>query len=51
MKTLTRKNVKFESSDTCEKSIQELKEHFVTTLLLTIQNGVEEFIIYKNASS
>ena len=47
---LTRKNVKFEWKEECEKSFQELKRRLVTAPVLTIPSGVGGFVIYSDAS-
>ena len=46
---LTYKGVKFEWSDDCERSFQELKERLVTTPILTIPYGSEGFVVYSDA--
>ncbi|KAL5583473.1 hypothetical protein UlMin_015915 [Ulmus minor] len=43
---LTRKNHRFEWTEACEKSFQELKARLVSAPILTILNGIDEFIIY-----
>ncbi|KAJ4717010.1 Retrotransposon protein, putative, Ty3-gypsy subclass [Melia azedarach] len=47
---LTRKNVKFQWSDECEKSFQELKHRLVTAQVLTIPTGSDGYVIYSDAS-
>ena len=47
---LTKKGVKFEWSDDCERSFQELKERLVTTPILTIPSSSGGFVVYCNAS-
>ena len=47
---LTQKGVKFEWSDDCERSFQELKERLVTTPILTIPSGLGGFVVYSDAS-
>ncbi|KAL5541376.1 hypothetical protein UlMin_042467 [Ulmus minor] len=47
---LTRKNHRFEWTEACEKSFQELKARLVSAPILTILNGIDEFIIYSDAS-
>ena len=42
---LTKKGVKFEWSDDCEHSFQELKERLVTALILTISSGLGGFVV------
>ena len=51
MTTLTYKNVKFEWTDTCEQSFQELKKRLVTAPILTIPEGEDCFVIYCDGSS
>ncbi|KAL5549690.1 hypothetical protein UlMin_004921 [Ulmus minor] len=45
---LTRKNHRFEWTEACEKSFQELKARLVSAPILTIPNGIDEFIIYSD---
>lgn len=47
---LTRKNVKFEWSDECEKNFQELKKSLVSTLALTVPSVGGGFVIYNDTS-
>ncbi|KAL0544225.1 hypothetical protein IC582_019338 [Cucumis melo] len=47
---LTRKNAKFEWSDKCEQSFQELKKRLVTTPILTLPVTGKEYVIYCDAS-
>ena len=47
---LTRKNVKFEWNEECEKSFQELKWRLVTTPVLIIPSSIGGFVIYSDAS-
>ena len=47
---LTQKNVKFEWSEKCERSFQQLKEKFVSNLVLAFPESGKEFTIYNNAS-
>ena len=47
---LTQKGVKFEWSDDCERSFQELNERLVTTPILTIPSGLGGFVVYSDAS-
>ena len=44
------KNVKFESTDACERSFQKLKKRLVTTQILTLLTPGVEFKIYCDAS-
>ena len=50
MTALTRKNIKYEWTDKCEKSFQEQKTRLTTAPILTIPNGVEGYTIYSDAS-
>ncbi|KAA0054814.1 reverse transcriptase [Cucumis melo var. makuwa] len=47
---LTRKNVKFEWSDKCEQSFQELKKRLVTALILALPVTGKDYVIYCDAS-
>ena len=47
---LTQKGVKFEWSEECEQSFQELKRRLVSAPILTIPNGSGGLIIYSDAS-
>ena len=47
---LTQKIVKFEWSETCEKSFQELKKRLTTAPVLTLQEGTQGFLVYYDAS-
>ena len=47
---LTQKGVKFKWFDDCERSFQELKERFVTALILTIPSSLGGFVVYNDAS-
>ena len=47
---LTKKGVKFEWTDQCEESFQELKNRLISAPVLTLPIGVEEFTIYCDAS-
>uniref|UniRef100_A0A2N9IMJ0 RNA-directed DNA polymerase n=1 Tax=Fagus sylvatica TaxID=28930 RepID=A0A2N9IMJ0_FAGSY len=47
---LTRKGVKFEWSNACEESFQELKQRLVTAPVLTIPSSNGGFVIYCDAS-
>ncbi|KAA0037806.1 DNA/RNA polymerases superfamily protein [Cucumis melo var. makuwa] len=47
---LTRKNVKFEWSDKCEQSFQELKKRLVTTPILALPVIGKDYVIYCDAS-
>ena len=50
MTKLTQKGVKFEWSDECEHSFQELKNRLVTAPILTIPSGSGGFVVYSDAS-
>ncbi|TYJ98703.1 reverse transcriptase [Cucumis melo var. makuwa] len=47
---LTRKNVKFEWSNKCEQSFQELKKRLVTTPILALPVTGKDYVIYCDAS-
>ncbi|KAL0556085.1 hypothetical protein IC582_004592 [Cucumis melo] len=47
---LTRKNVKFEWSDKCEQSFQELKKKLVTAPILALPVTGKDYVIYCDAS-
>lgn len=47
---LTRKNVKFNWIEECEKSFQELKQHLVTTIVLIVPSNSGGFVIYNDGS-
>ena len=47
---LIRKSTKFEWSDECEMSFQELKTRLVTAPVLAMPDGGEGFVIYNDAS-
>ncbi|KAL4037249.1 hypothetical protein IC575_000837 [Cucumis melo] len=47
---LTRKNVKFEWSDKCEQSFQQLKKRLVTAPILALPVTGKDYVIYCNAS-
>ncbi|RVW37589.1 Transposon Ty3-I Gag-Pol polyprotein [Vitis vinifera] len=47
--SLTQKGVKFEWSDDCERSFQELKNRLVTAPILTILSGSGGFMVYSDA--
>ncbi|RVW62215.1 Retrovirus-related Pol polyprotein from transposon 17.6 [Vitis vinifera] len=50
MTKLTQKMVKFEWSNDCECSFQELKNILVTTSILTISSSLGGFVMYSDAS-
>ena len=41
--------MKFERTDACEQSFQELKKQLVTIPILTIPKGEDDFVIYCDA--
>jgi hypothetical protein len=47
---LTQKNAKFEWTDECERSFQELKQQLVSAPVLTIPSSSSGFVIYSDAS-
>ncbi|RVW18440.1 Retrovirus-related Pol polyprotein from transposon 17.6 [Vitis vinifera] len=47
---LTQKGVKFEWSNDCERSFQELKKRLVTAPILTIPSSSGGFVVYSDAS-
>ena len=47
---LTKKNVKFEWADACERSFQELKKRLLTIAILTLSTLNVEFEIFCDAS-
>ncbi|WMV46480.1 hypothetical protein MTR67_039865 [Solanum verrucosum] len=47
---LTRKKVKYQWSDECEKSFSELKTRLTKTPVLTLPEGLESYVIYGDAS-
>ncbi|XP_075076520.1 uncharacterized protein LOC142163162 [Nicotiana tabacum] len=47
---LTQKKVKFQWSDTCEKSFEELKKRLTSAPVLTLPEGTEGFVVYCDAS-
>nr|XP_016438079.1 PREDICTED: uncharacterized protein LOC107764065 [Nicotiana tabacum] len=47
---LTQKKVKFQWSDACEKSFEELKKRLTSTPFLSLPEGTEGFIVYCDAS-
>ena len=50
MMAIIRKNLKFEWTDTCEQSFQELKRRLETIQILTIPEGEDGFVVYCEAS-
>ncbi|XP_019258898.1 PREDICTED: uncharacterized protein LOC109237094 [Nicotiana attenuata] len=47
---LTQKKVKFQWSDACEKSFEELKKKLTSAPVLTLPEGTEGFVVYCDAS-
>ncbi|KAH0679995.1 hypothetical protein KY290_022105 [Solanum tuberosum] len=47
---LTQKTVKFQWSEACEKSFQELKKRLTNALVLTLPEGTQGFVVYCDAS-
>ena len=47
---LTQKTVKFQWSEACEKSFQELKKRLITAPILTLPEGTQGFVVYCDAS-
>uniref|UniRef100_A0A6N2LYN7 Reverse transcriptase n=1 Tax=Salix viminalis TaxID=40686 RepID=A0A6N2LYN7_SALVM len=47
---LMKKNAKFQWTDACEKSFQELKQRLVTAPVLTIPSESGNFVVYSDAS-
>ncbi|XP_075103947.1 uncharacterized protein LOC142178428 [Nicotiana tabacum] len=47
---LTQKKVKFQWSDACEKSFEELKKRLTLAQVLTLPEGTEGFVVYCDAS-
>ncbi|XP_075092520.1 uncharacterized protein LOC142172747 [Nicotiana tabacum] len=47
---LTQKKVKFQWSDACEKSFEELKKRLTSAPVLTLPEGNEGFVVYCDAS-
>ena len=48
--SLMRKNTKFEWSNDCERSFQELKTRLTSAPILTIPSSTEGFVVYSDAS-
>ena len=48
--TLTQKNVKFEWSEACEKSLQTLNDRFTTAPVLTLPECTKGFVVYCDES-
>nr|XP_016440855.1 PREDICTED: uncharacterized protein LOC107766570 [Nicotiana tabacum] len=47
---LTQKKVKFQWSDACKKSFEELKKRLTSAPVLTLPEGTEGFVVYYDAS-
>ena len=47
---LTQKKVKFLWSDLCENSFDKLKDKLTTAPVLTLPEGVDDFVVYYDAS-
>ncbi|XP_060202948.1 uncharacterized protein LOC132631389, partial [Lycium barbarum] len=45
---LTQKKVKFQWSDACERSFEELKKRLTSAPVLTLPEGTEGFVVYSN---
>ena len=50
LNTLTQNSKKFEWSKACERSFQILKDTFTSTLMLTLPEGTNGFVLYCGAS-
>ena len=50
MTRLTRKEVKFEWNDLCEKAFQELKKRLTSTPILIVPKRGQRYIVYCDAS-
>ena len=50
MTRLTRKGVKFELNDLCEKAFQELKRRFTSTPILIVPEQGQRYTVYCDAS-
>ena len=50
MTKLLRKNVKFERTDECQKSLKKLKKRLTSALVLTLPSNGEGYVIYSDAS-
>ncbi|WMV41746.1 hypothetical protein MTR67_035131 [Solanum verrucosum] len=47
---LTHKTAKFQWTGACEQSFKELKKRFTTTLILTLPDGNEGYVVYCDPS-
>ena len=50
MMRLTRKEVKFDSNELCEKAFQELKKRITATPILIVPKWGHKYIVYCDAS-
>ena len=50
MTKLLKKNVRFEWSDECQKSMDELKRKLTIALILTLPDDSSDYVIYSDAS-
>jgi len=50
MTRLTRKETKWEWTQECEESFQELKKRLTTAPVLTLPSGTEGLVVYSDAS-
>ena len=51
MTRLTRKEVKFEWNDLCEKAFQELKRRLTSVPIMIVPEGGQRYIVYCDASN
>ena len=47
---LTRKDVKYDWADVCQKSFGELKSRLTSAPVLALPNGRDRFVVYSDAS-
>ena len=47
---LTRKDVKYDWVDACQKSFEELKDRLTSAPVLALPNGKDGFVVYSDAS-
>ena len=50
MAILTRKEVKYEWNDSCERAFQELKKRFTSAPILIVPERGQRYIVYCDAS-
>ena len=50
MTKLLRKNTKFDWSDECQKSMDELKKRLTSALVLTLPSSCGGYVVYSDAS-